>query len=98
MKKRIVMLVASDPDSDPRIEWEASYAPREFAVTAMGACMPSAQGPQQELRPSYTIVRVPPAATPDEDALVLKKIGRDVAESDLLHTLPPVSRAPADAR
>lgn len=59
MKKRIVMLVANDPDSDPRIEWEASYAPPEFAVTAMGVCGPAMQGPRQELRPSYMIVRLP---------------------------------------
>ena len=59
MKKRIVMLVASDPDSDPRIDWEASYAPQEFAVTAMGACGPRSRDPGRELRPGYTIVRLP---------------------------------------
>ncbi len=53
------MLVAGDPDSDPRIDWEASYAPPEFAVTVMGACDLSVHGPRQELRPGYTIVRLP---------------------------------------
>ena len=59
MNKRIIMLVAGDPDSDPRIEWEATYAPREFAVTALGACGPSDERPGQESRPAYTIVRLP---------------------------------------
>jgi glycosyltransferase involved in cell wall biosynthesis len=58
MKKRIVMLVASDPDSDPRIDWEASYAPREFAITAIGACGPTLRGPTRELRSRYAIVRL----------------------------------------
>jgi hypothetical protein len=41
-------------------------------------------------RGQNTIVRVPHAATPEEDALLLKRIGREVAESDLVATLPPV--------
>ena len=53
------MLVASDPDSDPRIDWEASYVPPEFAVTVMGACGPPVQGPWQESRPGYRVARLP---------------------------------------
>jgi hypothetical protein len=41
-------------------------------------------------RAQNTVIRVPPAATPEEDAALLRKIGREVAESDLMHTLPPV--------
>jgi nitrite reductase/ring-hydroxylating ferredoxin subunit len=41
-------------------------------------------------RGQNTIVRVPHAATPDEDTALLRKVGREVAESDLLHTLAPV--------
>jgi len=37
-----------------------------------------------------TIVRVPPAETPEADAILLKKIGREIAHSELLHTLAPV--------
>jgi nitrite reductase/ring-hydroxylating ferredoxin subunit len=41
-------------------------------------------------RTQNTFVRVPPAATPEADALLLKQAGRDVAESDQLNRLPPV--------
>ncbi len=58
VKKRIVMLVSSDPDSDPRIDWEARYAPPEFFVTAMGVCGPLVTEPQQEVRYGYAIVRL----------------------------------------
>ena len=58
MKKRIIMLVASDPDSDPRIDWEARYSPRQFAVTVMGACGPELKGPRQKLWAGYAIVRL----------------------------------------
>jgi hypothetical protein len=41
-------------------------------------------------RTQNTIVRVAPAVTPEADELLLKNVGRAIAESDLLHTLPPV--------
>ena len=42
----------------PRIDWEAQFAPAEFAVTALGTCGPANEKPRQELRPDYTIVRL----------------------------------------
>jgi nitrite reductase/ring-hydroxylating ferredoxin subunit len=36
-----------------------------------------------------TVVRVPPAATPEADEALLRKVGREIAASDLLHALPP---------
>jgi phenylpropionate dioxygenase-like ring-hydroxylating dioxygenase large terminal subunit len=41
-------------------------------------------------RAQTTIVRVPRAATPAADEELLKRTAREIAESDLLHTLPPV--------
>jgi hypothetical protein len=41
-------------------------------------------------RTQNTVIAVPPAATPEADHALLKKIGLEVAQSDLLHTLPPV--------
>jgi nitrite reductase/ring-hydroxylating ferredoxin subunit len=41
-------------------------------------------------RTQNTVVRVPRAATPEADAALLKKIGRDVAEGDQLRTFAPV--------
>ena len=41
-------------------------------------------------RTQNTVVRVPPAASAEEDAALLRQVGREVAESDLLNTLPPV--------
>jgi nitrite reductase/ring-hydroxylating ferredoxin subunit len=41
-------------------------------------------------RAQNTVVRVPPAQSPEADELLLKRIGREVAESDLVRTLAPV--------
>jgi hypothetical protein len=41
-------------------------------------------------RGQNTIVRAPRAATPEADERLLKNIGREIADGDLLHTLPPV--------
>jgi hypothetical protein len=41
-------------------------------------------------RTQNTVIAVPPAATPEADVQLLKRIGREVAEGDQLHTLPPV--------
>jgi hypothetical protein len=41
-------------------------------------------------RGQNTVLHIPPAATPEEDVAMLKRIGREVADGDLLHTLPPV--------
>jgi hypothetical protein len=48
--------------------------------------------PQQRvrIRTQNTVVRVPPAATPEGDVALLKRIGREVADGDLLRTLPAV--------
>jgi hypothetical protein len=40
-------------------------------------------------RTQNTFVRAAHAATPDADTQLLKEVGRKVAESDLLATLPP---------
>jgi phenylpropionate dioxygenase-like ring-hydroxylating dioxygenase large terminal subunit len=45
---------------------------------------------QIRTRSQNTVLRIPAAATPEEDAAMLKRIGREVADGDLLHTLPPV--------
>jgi phenylpropionate dioxygenase-like ring-hydroxylating dioxygenase large terminal subunit len=42
------------------------------------------------IRTQNTVVRVPPAATAEGDIALLKRIGREVADGDLLRTLPPV--------
>jgi phenylpropionate dioxygenase-like ring-hydroxylating dioxygenase large terminal subunit len=41
-------------------------------------------------RTQNTLLRVPPAETPEADLLLLKKIGREVADGDQLHRFPPV--------
>jgi hypothetical protein len=41
-------------------------------------------------RSQNTVLRVPPAATPEDDVQLLKQIGRDVAEGDYLGRLSPV--------
>jgi hypothetical protein len=41
-------------------------------------------------RSQNTIVRVPPAATPEADRELLLKVGLEVLESDRLRTLQPV--------
>jgi hypothetical protein len=40
-------------------------------------------------RTQNTVIAVPPAATAEADAALLKKIGLEVAEGDQLRTLPP---------
>jgi phenylpropionate dioxygenase-like ring-hydroxylating dioxygenase large terminal subunit len=47
-------------------------------------------GKKLRVRTQNTIVLRPPAATPEADTLMLKQVGREIADSDLLHTLPPV--------
>jgi glycosyltransferase involved in cell wall biosynthesis len=58
LNHRILMLVASDPDSDPRIEWEATYTPESWQVTAMGACALPLRGPILEDRLGYRVSRI----------------------------------------
>ena len=41
-------------------------------------------------RTQNTFVKVPAAATPDEEIALLKKVGRDVSDGDELHRFPPV--------
>jgi phenylpropionate dioxygenase-like ring-hydroxylating dioxygenase large terminal subunit len=41
-------------------------------------------------RTQNTFVKVPPAATPDAEVALLKKVGRDVSDGDELHRFPPV--------
>jgi hypothetical protein len=40
-------------------------------------------------RGQSTVVRVPKAATPEEDEQLLKKVSREVADQELFNTLPP---------
>jgi phenylpropionate dioxygenase-like ring-hydroxylating dioxygenase large terminal subunit len=41
-------------------------------------------------RGQNTVLHIPPAPTPEEDVAMLKRIGREVADGDLLNTLAPV--------
>jgi hypothetical protein len=41
-------------------------------------------------RAQNTILRVPPAATPEEDEQLLKELARKVAEGNYLHEFSPV--------
>ena len=47
------------------------------------------EGKRLRTRAQNTVVRVPPAESPEADVLLLKKIGLEIAEGDLLHALPP---------
>jgi hypothetical protein len=42
------------------------------------------------IRSQNTFVRAPQAASPEADAALLKRIGREIAEGDQLHRFPPV--------
>ena len=43
---------------------------------------------QIRTRTQNTVLEIPPAATPEADAAMMREKGREVADSDLLHTLP----------
>ncbi len=47
-------------------------------------------GKRLRTRAQNTVVRVPPADSAEADVLLLRDIGRKIADGDLLHTLPPV--------
>jgi nitrite reductase/ring-hydroxylating ferredoxin subunit len=47
-------------------------------------------GKRLRTRAQNTVVRVPPAASAEADLALLKKVGLEIAEGDLLHSLPPV--------
>jgi phenylpropionate dioxygenase-like ring-hydroxylating dioxygenase large terminal subunit len=53
-------------------------------------CIIREEGHVIRTRAQNTVLRVPPAATPEEDVALLKKVGRDVADGNLLNTLPPL--------
>ena len=50
------------------------------------------RGENQTLRTrtQNTVVRVPPAATPEADTMLMKQVGREIAEGDQLRRFPPV--------
>lgn len=51
------MLASHEPMLDPRIDWEASYAAREYAVTVLGIQDPARTPTAPEHGKGYTIVR-----------------------------------------
>jgi phenylpropionate dioxygenase-like ring-hydroxylating dioxygenase large terminal subunit len=48
------------------------------------------EGKRLRTRAQNPVIRVPAAESAEADLILLKETGRNVAESDLLHTLPPI--------